>query len=85
MILALEFVGAIGILVPFALFQRGRWSQHSYAYLALNLVGSGILTAVAIVEDQYGFLILQGVWTLIAALGIVRRAAKGAADISPGH
>lgn len=74
MILALEFVGAVGILVPFALLQFGVWSQHAYAYLALNLTGSAILTAVAVLEDQYGFLILQAVWTLVAALGIARRA-----------
>jgi hypothetical protein len=71
-ILALEFLGAVAILVPFALFQRGRWSQHALPYLALNLVGGAILTVVAIVNSQYGFVILQAVWTLVAAAGIVR-------------
>lgn len=72
--LALQFIGAIGILVPFALLQFGVWSQHSGRYLALNLVGSAILTAVAILEDQYGFVILQAVWTLVTAASILRLA-----------
>ncbi|NYJ74881.1 CBU_0592 family membrane protein [Allobranchiibius huperziae] len=70
--LALQFIGAIGILVPFALLQIGRLSQHSYAYLALNLAGSAVLTAVAYLDGQWGFLILQAVWTLVAAWGIAR-------------
>lgn len=77
MVLVLELIGALGILVPFALFQAGTWSQHSYRYLAFNLVGAAILTAVAIVEVQYGFIVLQGVWTLVAALGILRRFDAG--------
>lgn len=72
--LALQFVGAIGILVPFTLFQAGRLSPHAYAYLVLNLVGSAILTAVAYLDGQWGFVILQAVWTLAAAFGISRRA-----------
>lgn len=85
MTIALEFAGALGILVPFALFQLGRTSQHSGLYLWLNLVGSGLLTAVALVRDQWGFLILQAVWTLVTAWSLVqlvrrRRQAKEAAQ-----
>lgn len=72
MILTLEFVGAIGILVPFLLFQRGTWSPHSLPYLTFNVGGSAVLTAVAIVRDQYGFIIIQVVWTLVAAVGLAR-------------
>ena len=76
MTLALEFVGAIGILVPFALLQRRVWSPRDLAYLALNLVGSAILTAVAIVDGQYGFVLVQAAWTLVAAAGLGRRLAQ---------
>jgi len=78
--LALQFVGAMGILVPFAMFQAGRMSQHGYAYLALNLLGSAILTAVAYLDGQWGFVILQAVWALVAAIGILRRSRGGSCD-----
>lgn len=74
--LILQFVGAVGILLPFALFQAGRLSQHAHLYLVLNLIGSGILTAVAYLDDQWGFVILQAVWTLAAAWSIARRARR---------
>jgi hypothetical protein len=77
--LALQFAGAFGILVPFALFQKGALSQHAYAYLALNVVGSGVLTAVAYLDRQWGFLILQGVWTVASAISIGRKALSSTA------
>lgn len=77
MTLVLEFAGALGILVPFALLQFGRMSQHALPYLVLNLVGSGVLTAVAVVQQQWGFVILQAVWALVAAWGIIRRLRRG--------
>lgn len=74
--LALQFVGALGILVPFALMQLRRTTAHSYLYLVLNLVGAAILTVLAVVESQWGFVILQGAWALAALRGLVRRARE---------
>jgi hypothetical protein len=71
--LTLQFLGAAGILLPFALLQAGRLSQHTYAYLTLNLVGSALLTVVAVLDGQWGFVILQAVWSLVAAVGMARR------------
>lgn len=34
--LALQFLGAVAIILPFALFQLGRLSRHAYAYLRLG-------------------------------------------------
>jgi hypothetical protein len=74
--LALQFAGALGILVPFALLQFGRTSTDALLYLALNLAGAGVLTWLAVVEAQPGFVILQGVWALAALVGLCRRAAR---------
>ncbi|WP_019971601.1 hypothetical protein [Mycobacterium sp. 141] len=73
--IALQFVGALGILTPFTLMQFRRWSTRSWPYLALNFAGASVLTWLAAVESQWGFVILQGVWALVALIGLIRRAA----------
>lgn len=85
MLLALQFAGALGILIAFALLQFRRTTAHSWLYLSLNFAGAGVLTWLAVVESQWGFVILQGVWSLAAAVGLVRRA-RGVvgADPPPG-
>lgn len=71
LIVGLEFIGALGILVPFALFQIGRTSQHGLFYLVANAFGALLLTVVAYIGHQWGFVILQGVWAIAACYGIV--------------
>ena len=70
MILVLELIGAIVILVPFALLQIGRMTSHAPAYLWPNLIGSVVLTFVAFVEEQWGFVLVQVVWAVVAAWGL---------------
>ena len=71
---ALQVVGAIAILIPFAANQFGRMSTHSYTYLWFNVIGSGVLAVLAAADSQWGFLMLEAVWTLVSAWGIVSRA-----------
>jgi hypothetical protein len=59
--------GAILILAAFMAAQRGTMSPHSVAYLVLNLVGSLILTGVAIHGQDWGFLLLEAVWAVVSA------------------
>jgi len=44
----------------------------SRLYLALNLVGSAILAVLALVESQWGFLLLEGVWAIVSAWSLAR-------------
>ena len=71
----IQIAGAILILVAFAGAQFGRLDQRSPTYLVLNLVGSIILAALAGIDSQYGFLLLEGAWALVSAwsLGQVLR------------
>ena len=68
----LSLVGALLILAPFAASQLGRLAVRSFAYQLLNLIGSGLLTLVAVVELQYGFVLLEGVWATMSAVGLAR-------------
>ena len=66
-----QIVGAILILVAFAGAQFGRLDQRSVAYLVLNLIGSLILAVLAAIESQLGFLLLEGVWSLVSLWSLV--------------
>ncbi len=73
----IEVVGALFILAAFVLAQVGRLATTSLAYLALNLVGSGILAVVAAVDGDTGFLLLEGVWAVVSAFSLTRLVLRG--------
>lgn len=68
----LSLLGAIAILLAFAGNQFRWMSVSSFAYLSLNAGGAGILTVTAWLEQQWGFLLLESVWTLVSLYGLLR-------------
>jgi hypothetical protein len=68
----IQILGALMILAGFAGAQAGRLRLDSVAYLALNLVGSAILASLALLEEQWGFVLLEGVWTAVSAWSLGR-------------
>jgi hypothetical protein len=74
-----QIVGALLILAAYVLAQFGVLDQRSYWYLWLNLVGAAALTVLAWRERQWGFLLLEGVWTAVTAWSLYGRlrAATG--------
>ena len=76
MVQLISIVGALLILLPFAGSQLGRLSPHSLAYQLMNLVGAASLTTVAVIEVQYGFILLEGIWTIMSAIGLGKVLAR---------
>ena len=77
----IQVVGSLFILAGFGLAQWGILDQKSRWYLVVNLLGSAILAVNAFYEQQWGFLLLEGVWAIVSAIsliGVLRRpvAAK---------
>jgi hypothetical protein len=70
-IIALELAGAVLILAGFTLAQLRLLDQHSLVYLVLNLVGSFVLAVIAWVDLRWGFLLLEGVWSIVSAVSLV--------------
>jgi hypothetical protein len=67
-----SFAGALLILVAYAGQQMGRIDVRSALYNILNAVGSGILLYIALHPFQIGFIVLEGVWTLISLYALAR-------------
>lgn len=73
-----QIVGALLILGAFAGVQFERLRPDSRLYLALNLVGSVILCVLAVTSAQLGFVLLEGVWAIVSAWGLVSLNRDGA-------
>jgi hypothetical protein len=70
----IQIAGAIAILAGFVLAQLQVVEVRSWSYLWLNAVGAGVLSVAAWHERQWGFLLLEGVWTLVAVGGLLQKA-----------
>ena len=72
MLQAVSVLGALLILLAFAGNQLGRVGTSDLSYQISNLVGSVILTTVAVIEAQLGFILLEGAWALVSLWGTVK-------------
>jgi hypothetical protein len=77
-----QIAGAVAILTGFALAQWGVLDGRSRSYLVLNLAGAAVLAVDAYLEAQWGFFLLEAVWTLISAWSLLRLATRAEASLS---
>jgi len=71
-----QMAGALLILAGFILSQRNLLDADSYLYLILNLVGATILVVLAFQMQRWGFVLLEGVWALVALVGVILRLVR---------
>ncbi|MEO6944418.1 MAG: hypothetical protein ABI053_06880 [Lacisediminihabitans sp.] len=69
--IVIQISGSLLVLTGFALAQWGVLDQKSLWYLILNTVGSTVLAINAVFEQQWGFLLLEGVWALVSAVSLI--------------
>ena len=67
----IQIGGALLILAAFTAAQAGRLNPHSRVCLVLNLAGSSVLAYDALHRQQWGFLLLELVWAVVSAWGLV--------------
>ena len=68
----MQVVGALLILAGFTAAQFGRLDPRSLPYLVVNVLGAGTLAVVAAADRDWGFLLLEGVWTIVSAISLLR-------------
>jgi membrane-bound ClpP family serine protease len=71
-----QIAGAVALLIAFVLAQMGVLTQRSGWYLGLNLIGSAVLAVDAYLGRQWGFFLLEGVWAIVSAWGLVERRRR---------
>jgi hypothetical protein len=78
----IQLAGALLILAGFIAAQTGHLNPRTPGYLALNLVGSAILTYDALHGQEWGFFVLEFVWALVSAFGLVQLARGRTAAVA---
>lgn len=71
---ALQIVGAVLILAGYVLSQRNVLDTRSYPYLLINFAGGALLAVLAFQGRRWGFVLLEGVWAVVAVAGLIVRA-----------
>jgi len=72
-----QIVGALLILTAFAAVQFDRMRPDSRLYLSLNLAGSAVLAVLAVIAQQWGFVLLETVWAIVSAWGLIAALHEG--------
>lgn len=72
------FAGVALLLLAFLLNMLKRMSADGWWYAALNFFGAGLACYSSWLIDFMPFVLLEGVWALVAAAAIARKAARAA-------
>jgi hypothetical protein len=77
----IQVIGALMILVAYAAAQAGRWNTDDVLYLVLNEIGSVILAVLAAISQNWGFLLLEGVWAVVTAISLLQLKKRRQAHV----
>ncbi len=72
----LSLIGAALLLGAYALQTATTEGAYKRTYLTMNLFGSAALTVTAVVNNQIGFIILEGIWAVISAFSLTKVLLK---------
>jgi hypothetical protein len=70
-----DWIGSIGVTILLLAFFLNLYNvikKESFGYLLLNVVGAALACYASILLHYMPFIILEAIWTLVSAAGIVR-------------
>ncbi|MFA5299681.1 MAG: hypothetical protein WC389_15970 [Lutibacter sp.] len=71
----IDWTGSIGVtllLLAFFLNLKDKIKTDSLPYLLLNFLGAGIACLASVLLNYMPFVILEGCWALVSAVGLVK-------------
>ena len=68
----ISFIGAVLILSAYMGLQLNRLAAETIAFQTLNLFGGIFLCVTAVSLRQYGFILVEGLWAILSAIGLWR-------------
>ena len=71
MLQIISVLGALAILGAYVANQFRLIGPSNISYSALNFIVSTVLTVIAVIEVQWGFILLEAVWALVSLWGII--------------
>ena len=69
-----DWTGSIGVtilLIAYFLNLKGIVKTDGAVYLFLNFIGAGLACIASILLKYFPFIILEGCWTLVSAIGLL--------------
>jgi len=80
MLQIVSVLGALAILGAYIANQFHLIGPSNMSYSVANFVGSAVLLVIAVIEVQWGFILLEGVWALVSLWGIITLLRGGTPD-----
>jgi hypothetical protein len=71
------FTGVTILLAAFLLNLFGKISKDRLLYILLNIIGAGLACMASYFINYVPFVILEGTWTLVSVLALVKLLVKG--------
>ena len=74
-----DWVGSIGVtilLLAFFFNLTGRLTKDSISYILMNVIGAGAACAASILLKYLPFIILEGAWTLVSLISLMKHTKK---------
>ncbi|MDQ3697590.1 MAG: hypothetical protein M3373_06145 [Gemmatimonadota bacterium] len=72
----IALAGAIMVLGAYFALQRGWLAREHWLFNALNFVGAGLLTVVAVRDGRVGFILLEATWALLSLWPLLKREQR---------
>lgn len=78
MLQIISVLGALAILGAYVANQFRLIDPSNMSYSIMNFIGSAVLAVIAVIEVQWGFILLEAVWALVSLWGIITLLRGGA-------